>query len=280
MKYLNNYKIYETLNSRGSKSLSEDEFDTILKKNCKVWLEGVNNKLYRSQRYMVPYVYTDARGTKRTSIENINIHIDLMDSLDCWSEYPKYSQAIIGISDNPLINYGSGDSMVYEIIPFDGMKIAVCPDSNIWSSFSKDCGRFGEYIYSLDSFLSEMKLDDDIYFQQPNKPRHLNVLRLKEVLISIGNIHKYCESKSITHYVINDFLRKIRAFSQREHIDEITGEDVYNVIENEMFNPDARRFKLDTYDRDFSIKTDRQIWCSGPVLLVNKNLVAKLRENI
>ena len=103
MKYLNNYKIYETLNSRGSKSLSEDEFDTILKKNCKVWLEGVNNKLYRSQRYMGPYVYTDARGTKRTSIENINIHIDLMDSFASLIRHFCKLQNVVGNCTKPVL---------------------------------------------------------------------------------------------------------------------------------------------------------------------------------
>ena len=133
MKHLNKYKVFETLNSRGSKSLTKSEVREMVNVNCKVWLSNESDVLFRSQRDMGPFVFTDARGTYRTSIEDVSLHVVLMDNLDCWKDYPKYSEGIIGLSDE-VPNYGD---TLYEMVPFDNIKIGVCPSSTIWQSFSK-----------------------------------------------------------------------------------------------------------------------------------------------
>ena len=260
MKYLENYKIFETLNSRGSKSITEDEFNSILEKNCKVWLDGVETKLYRSQRDMGDYVYTDARGTKRRSIENINIHVELIDNLECWKNYPKYSEAIIGITENKDVNYGN---TLYELIPFDNIKIAVCPENNIWSCFSKHGRRFGEYIYDLHGFMDETGLSDQ-WIQEDNRT-------LEEIFKSIGNVDDYLEDKGIRSYYCDDFLDKVCYLLNngrgRSTSETLTGDDIFRCISEIMFNPVEQGFDLCNYTEDFSKNDDLQIWCNSPVLL-------------
>lgn len=277
MKYLNNYKIYETLNRRGSKSLSEDDFNSILTKNCKIWIDtikrhtGADTRIFRSQRDMGPYVYTDARGTVRSSIEDINLHIDLMDNLDCWKEYPKYSEAIIGITDDITVRYGTGESVLYEMIPFDNIKIGVCPESTIWSSFSED-GNFGDFIYSVNGFLNSLGTEITYY---------KSIEGLKKIFLSIENFSKYCIENNYTmHYTIMDFLERVSDILDEKPINDLTGADIFSVIEDYMFNPDARGFELLNYDTDFKVEEEKQVWCNGPVLLIDRNLVNKLRENL
>lgn len=59
MKHLNKYKVFETLNSRGSKSLTESEVREIVNVNCKFWLnedkshKELGDTLFRSQRIWV-----------------------------------------------------------------------------------------------------------------------------------------------------------------------------------------------------------------------------------
>lgn len=264
MKYLERYKIFETLNSRGSKSLTEDEFNAILEKNCKVWSNGVKTKLFRSQRNLGDFVYTDARGTIRSSIEDINLHLDLIDNLKCWEGYPKYSEGIIGITENIDVLYGNdtSKSIIYEIIPFDNIKIAVCPDDNIWSSFSAD-NRFGEYIYDLNGFLTEIGLCGE-WLQEDGRT-------LEETLKSMGVVDEYLEEKGINSYYCDIFLNKVSRIINngkgRSTSAPITGEDVFRCISEYMFNPNERGFKLYDYNSDFEARGDLQIWCSGPVLL-------------
>ena len=125
------YKLFETLNHRGSKSLDEREFDQIRKDNCKNWTKA-KTSLYRGQIDLCPYVYTDPRGLKRSSIEKISAHVDAIDNLPSWSKYPTYSESVIGSSE--LHFYLSGYGKIYEIIPFDNIDIAVCSKEDIWES--------------------------------------------------------------------------------------------------------------------------------------------------
>lgn len=251
MKYINRYKIFETLNSKGSKSLTETEVKDIVTKNCNNWLNGVdNNVLFRTQRNMGPFVYTDARGTYRNSIENIQLHIVLMDNLECWKEYPKYSEAIIGLSDTVPHGYGN---TIYEMVPFDNIKIAICPSSDIWSSFSKRGHEFGQYIYATRDFLSLCDIDSDLWEQLGGGTIES---RLKELGVDEINNCDGC--------IFLDIME--RELGEGDY----NGEDCFNFIKDFLFNPEKRGFELHSYNERFDISNDRQIWCSGPVVLLEQ----------
>jgi hypothetical protein len=250
MKHLNRYKVFETLNSRGSKSLTKSEVREMINVNCKVWLDGnTHSTLFRSQRDMGPFVYTDARGTYRGSIENIQLHVVLMDNLDCWKEYPKYSEAIIGLSDE-MPSYGN---TLYEIVPFDNIKIGVCPSATIWESFSKYGYEFGQYIYATSDFLELCHIDPDNWEQLDGGTIET---RLKELGVPEIENCDGCKFLDIMYRELGD--------------GDYNGEDCFNFIKDELFNPDKRGFELVTYSDNFDVNYDKQIWCSGPVVLVEQ----------
>jgi hypothetical protein len=257
MNNLNTYKIFETLNSRGYKSLTEDEFDKILKVNCKNWTKA-KTSIYRGQRNLGDYVYMDPRGTHRNSIEDTNLHIELMSNLPSWKEYPKYSESIIGITKLKYAeNYGSS---IYEIIPFDNTNIGICPSQTIWESFGDENDDFsnhpgwGDYIYLVRDFLESLGIDAEYW-------KDYNNLTIEDHLKSIDIIPRGKNRD------IDEFLNKI------DKSKDITGVECYNFINNEIFNPIKRGFKYKKYEPGFEVDGDVQIWISGPVLLINKDLV-------
>lgn len=258
MKHLNRYKVFETLNSRGSKSLTESETREIVTKNCNVWLniDDVSvKKLYRSQRDMGPFVYTDARGTYRGSIEDIQLHIVLMDNLECWKDYPKYHEGIIGLS-NDIPYYGN---TLYEMVPFDNIKIVVCPTSTIWESFSKHGREFGQYIYATNHFLDLCNIDTNSWEQQNDKYEFDGSTietRLKE--LSVDEINN-CDGCNFLEIMYRELGTK-----------DYNGEDCFNFIKDFLFNPEKRGFSIHNYDESFDIPAGRQIWCSGPVVLLEQ----------
>lgn len=253
---ITNYKIFETLNSRGTKSLTEKEFDQILKSNCKNWSRS-KTPLYRGQINLGAYLYTDPRGTYRKSIDDVNTHIEMMDNLPSWEGYPKYSQSVIGVSSNKSMaeDYISDNGVVYEIIPFDNIEIAVCPSMTIWDSF----GGFGDEdaIYLTGNFFEENGINRDIWVQPEGDS-------IEDRLKSLDKISNGKYSKEFL-YQASDFLKKKPS--------KINGVDCYNFINDYLFNPDVCGFNKVRYVSGFEIEKNKQIWTNGPVLLIHQDLV-------
>jgi len=240
MKHIKKYKIFEA-NRWGSESISLFKFKSLLKKNCKNWNEN-NTKIYRGTSDIGDYVFIDPlKGEIRSSIEDINVHIDSIDYLPSWKDYPKYSKSVIGISGDSQPAYGS---TVYEVIPYDNSKIVVCPEPTIWESFGD--GGWGEYIYLINNFFHGLDIN--------------NVNELKK----IGNIMQHVSYPNEPNY-IDYFIKKMQSVIGKK--EDISGSDCYDFINDYLFNPDERGFELVKYTDNFTIPTYKQIWTDGPVLL-------------
>lgn len=278
MGLITKYQLFEKLNTRGSKSLNEEEFNQILKSSCKNWTKA-KTSLYRGQKDLGAYVYTDPRDTHRRSIDDVNIHVELMDNLPCWEGYPKYSSSVIGVSDRSFAErYGR----IYEVIPFDNIDIAICPESTIWDSF----GGWGDEdaVHLTYNFLESIGINADIWLQFIDET-------IIDVLKSIGKIsdieikqnpiknkfsyHKWSKSdRRYDPYWINkrmDFLSQASEYLKKD-VTEISGEDCFKFLNNYLFNPVERKFTTTKYIPGFEIPKNRQIWTEGPVLLIYKEL--------
>lgn len=245
MRYLKTYKIFEKLSNWGSITLSENEFNDLLDKNCKNH-KFSKTSIYRGTIDLGDYVFVDPlKGWHRSSIEDTNIHIDLIDTLPAWNNYPKYSKSVIGLTSHEKMAGTYGDAL-YEVIPYDNSQIVVCPEPTIWESFS-DTDGWGDYIYLIDYLLSDLGVN--------------NVNDLKE----LGNI------KSHSGYEPDElFLNHLKSYVRIEP-EKVTGLDCYNFINDYLFNPDERGFKLLKYTKEFSVYEHKQVWTSGPVLMKKIN---------
>lgn len=251
------YKAFESFNMYGSKLISESNFLELANKECKNW-QSSKTELFRGQPDLGEYIYTDPTKFYRRSIEDVNLHIELLDNLPSWKEYPKYSQSIIGISSKEGADgYGDEDRATYELIPYDNIKIAVCPEPNIWESF----GYWGEYICETLAFFDEIGIDPEIWYQSANDT-------IETKLKSIDNVYNLIpvEDNMLVGGEINRFLDMMVSMSNLKK-EKITGEDCFNFLNDNLFNPKARGFKLLTYGKNFEIPLNKQIWTNGPVLL-------------
>jgi len=254
MRYLKSYKIFESYNRFGSKSISESEFDKIRKENCKNWTK-CETELFRGMPNLGDYVFIDPKmGDFRSSIEDTNIHLELMSNLPSWKGYPKYDRCVIG--GTPGSATGTYGDTVYEVIPFDDVKIGVCPFSTVWESFGNEFNEFGGDIYLVEYFLGSIGLDSN-WIQVGGET-------LKTKLKSI-------KSFDLEKEEVDDFIIDCAIYLKKSK-EEVTGEDCYNFINDYIFNPEKRGFELKTYDIDFNVSKGKQIWTEGPVLLIKYGL--------
>jgi hypothetical protein len=266
MKYLKKYslferfskenKIFENYNKFGTKTLTEVEFDQIRKENCKNWTKA-ETSLYRGMPDLGDYLYIDPRkGGGRSSIEDVNVHIELLSNLPCWKDYPSYVWSIIGISSEAGAR-GYGE--VYEIIPFDDSKIAVCPEADIWTSFGNEESGWGGDIDLVKDFLGELDIDYDCWEQFGGSTIQSKLKSIEKIEIN-------------SSFTIESFFKRMKEEGFIKSYDNMTGEICYKFISEFLFNPKERRFSLVNYEPEFKIEKNKQIWTEGPVLLIKSKL--------
>ena len=265
MKYLLTYHLFESFTHLGSKTITEEEFDQLQKKHCKNWTRA-KTSLYRGQPYKIhgDYAYFDPKqGQGRTSIEPVNLHIELLSNLPSWKDYPKYSHCVVGVSgaDPTAVGYGH----CYEVVPFDGIKIAISPESDIWNSFANEEDGWGGDIDMVRNFLDSLDIDSDFWDQFGGGTIET---KLKDIE-SLPNISDSPDMKLPIEY---DILKGVSKFTGKE-FNKITGRDCFDFINNYLFNPQERGFQVVNYEPGFEVPKNKQIWTEGPVLLISKHLV-------
>jgi len=253
MKWLKKYKVFENYSRFGSRTITESEFDKIRKENCKNWTR-VESELFRGMPDLGDFVFVDPKlGDFRSSIEDTNLHLELMSNLPSWKDYPRYDRCVIGGSPGAVGSYGDA---IYEVIPFDGVKIAICPYRTIWESFGNDDDDWGGDVYLVEHFL--------------------DAIGLFPAWIQVGGDTLQNRLNKISKFNLEK--KDVRSFIERcgddlkKSPDSITGEDCFNFINNYIFNPQVRGFKVLNYDEDFRIENKKQFWTEGPVLLLRGSL--------
>src|SRR5271168_3608736 len=78
------------------------------------------------------FLLTDPSQKERKSANTSNQYTLLMDNLPAWKEYPKRSRSLVcSTSSDRAASYGN----VYLVLPFNGARIGICPEYDIWDSF-------------------------------------------------------------------------------------------------------------------------------------------------
>lgn len=304
MKYLSNYLLFtESMLTIKAELLTESEFDKLYNENCQNYIKsGV--KLYRGVNNVVVngnYYYQE-KGLKRKSIEPQNIHVLIMSESERWMEFPKYDSSIIGstnlISAECYSTLLSGQGVTFEMIPYDGIKIGMCP-KNIWMTF----GGFNDSskIRKADEFLSRLGIST----------KNLNWKEIKQKLnetdfkfnptLEIRKIQDYAgrDFKLINFLLEFDYWTKYKTFRNIDvvgftavHIKNKNNDFItlnYDTIFNindfidlktinptemieyieEIFDPALNKIQcleLNEKTKD-KFEGNHQVWCEGPVLL-------------
>lgn len=136
---LNSYILSE---SSRAKEIEPEEAFELAKSKCsnavKYYKKAGGNFIFRgTYNINVPYSFIDPKVLKRTSANTRNFYTLILDNDPRWREYPKRSRSMICSTNiNKSRDYGS----VYIVVPYDGFRIGVCPEDDIWDSFSYRLG--------------------------------------------------------------------------------------------------------------------------------------------
>ena len=213
-------------------------------KNLKCFLDG--HELFRGTDNTNKYMIGDSnKGKPRKSANTENYYTLLIDNTKLWDKYPKRSRSFI------CSNYNSGyGSSLYYVIPYDGTKMGVCPDADIWNGFETVIGNNNlegfniviKWVFKLNSHYADWKI-------------------LKQAMNS-GILSN--DKKAIKWIEEIDFLKKYNK-------DMESGKKNIKVTDywEKDFEPKKNGFKIiDSLSKIPAVK--REIWFSGKAIFLEK----------
>ena len=205
-------RYYNYLNENRSQSITKEKFDELLNKNCSQFLDKMNKdssvKIYRGLDSSFEYCYIDPTKFNRKSANTSNYYTILFDEiLPSWKPYPLRSKSII-CSSVMIGAAGYGD--VFLVYPYNGSKIGVCSEDDLWYSFSNSftfdlnaLNRSLEYIDDLMSFGLKENRDSLLKFCKAidnSKYIYDNVIKSGDsIVIELMEGYKKSKSKFIDY---------------------------------------------------------------------------------
>ena len=165
-----------------TKNLDRYEATKLLNTKCKKTVSS-GNFLYRESKDTgSDYALTDpTSGEPRVSRNIVNYFTLLIDNLPSWKKFPKRSRSVV-CSTTMAGAYGYGSGTVKKVVvPFDGVKIGLCSDSDYWDSF--------ERIGSVYNFVNTLHREFGLYGMEVNDKSWPD---LKKALIklSVGDVNE------------------------------------------------------------------------------------------
>lgn len=134
-------KLFKLFESRTA-GLYEQEFRKLMYENCKDFINHPILLQRNKSRNDGDFTFINPKVNIRSSrIDDdtgvySNHHTLLMDNLPSWSEFPKRSESLIGITNAD--SRGVFGKFKYLVIPYDNAKFGVAPSSDLWGCSTKD----------------------------------------------------------------------------------------------------------------------------------------------
>lgn len=244
----------------------KDKIIDVIKMHCRKALNDVKKGyiIYRGMDFQGSMYIIDPKKGTRKSANTPNYYTWIIDNDKRWKDYPKRSKSIICTTSKRKSGvYGNK----YIVFPYDGSKIGVCPEDDIWDSFKNTFGSL-------------------LYLGQVN--RELTVLSRKA---SIGNKIPDTYSKFLD---MLDTLRKHMKWVHENWLDlpiydkEDYGEiNLWRIWDQKTpfdewliskFDPEANDFFVaKSLSEVFSKgKKDKEVWTDGKSVLIDENVWKKL----
>jgi len=252
-----------------SVEMSKDEVVKKLKKNCSNALDAYNKgkKLFRGYYDSKgDYLFVDPKQGKprKSAYAKGNYYTLLMDNLPSWKQYPKRSQSLIMSSSHTKASeYTFSPNTLYIVFPYDGSKIGVAPEDDIFFSFNM----YGEYstIMGTGNIFSDF-MNEILKMAGSNQPDSSwsalknafslfdkKITQVKDEYSGTHSKYQYEEFK--------DFLKKNYKNNMLKMFDSV-------------MNPIKNKFRLTT---DITkIPASRECWTDGKCIMVNQGLMETL----
>ena len=214
MSRLEQYILNETIrtqkyNKLRSEIISENEASDILHNSCKTALNDYKkgNILYRGVNGYDAYKLTDpSKGSKRLSAyAKGNFYTMFIENHKMWKGYPQ--RDVICTTDKDEGGRRSNDGP-FIVFPYDGFKLGICPERDIWLSFKKTIGdikvvKFNKTLASIydaykipipkdwNTMVKTLKSFTIKKLQERDIVRNKHYNNFKNVILSFDNIYDF-----------------------------------------------------------------------------------------
>jgi len=244
-------RLRKFINEGRSKSITIEEAVEAIKNKCTDFIKN-GSIVYRGvddarDAALIVSPANFVRKSRNTS----NFYTLLMDNLPAWKKYPKRSKSIICTTNR---NYAEDMGESYRVFPFDGSKIGVCPEDDLWASFGLD-------ISGLDIFNDciGMMMDKFTNYDESDIVTYNDLLKLFD---------KFDEHKS-SFNIDRNSLPPYFNFKLFEPYFET---DVKLIdFAKEIIDPERHKFELKN-TKTFKNITHREVWTDGTSILLNSKI--------
>ena len=174
--------------------ISKDKALELIHKNCskslKAWQKNGGYYIQRNTPKDKYYYYVNPSKSKelRTSANTRNYYTLIIDNSPLWKQYPKRSKSLICLT---------GDAQrFFHVFPYDGLKIGICPEKDMWFSWKKI---FGSHLNNVNNNIYKMFLNVNMKFQ-------INIKSLKNFKIACKTFDEKYEENGLdkTPYWFNE----------------------------------------------------------------------------
>ena len=245
-----------------SQVLNVDAAVALLNKKCKQSLAMIHAPLWRGMRnHDEPIISIDPRQSKRKSQNTTNYYTEIIDHSPYFEGWPKRSKSLICSSGQGYAhNYAHGGAGVYAIFPYDNVKIAVCPEEDMWSTpvmmsgLGIDLGENGDDMSGFNRFL---RYDLGLSESYPEMIRQL---------------------KSSTFAAALENVRAELSAAQRR--DVVTPENFLAYIQKNL-SPQHCGFRLMTIEQYAKYPpNNKECWVGGPVVAIREDIYNALVDAV
>ncbi len=200
---------------------------------------------------------------KRKSHNTKNYSTLFFDNHPMWSKFPKRSESFVCSTDAVKAKgYGYGGGAVYNVFPENGTTIGVCPENDIFQSFSKTMhmGSVG----SLNSFVGlVIDLVNTVNYSIGTSDDSYKVLVKK-----FKDIKKIWDT--LDQQVIDD------TYLTAPFLHDVNGDfdgDLFKLFEY-IYNPQKNGFKIVKSGQ--KLPDNKEVWMGGNCLFINVNYVPEI----
>lgn len=273
------YQLFLESKKVRSIDISTQETIKLINENCKEFLIDKTPKMYRGyvpQSHPVQNtMLIKPSEFERRSANTKNIYTLIIDNSPRWKDFPKRKNSIICTTS---INTANDYGYTYVVIPYDGAKIGVCPNNDIWNSFYKSLGAFinmDQFVFGLheagvdDSNFNLMKIGFDKLEKEMKSSKED---RKWSILSKLGKATGHPD-------VVSDLKNK--------YLDYIKDKDItlYEYVEN-MLDPIANHFRVCDYldipkhESKRDMVSGFEVWTESNCILIHEQFFSSILKEL
>lgn len=223
------------------KTKCRENFDYCYRNN--VWL-------YRgTSTYKDYYIMYPDQHHRKPMTNDYALHNWVLANLENWSEYPDRSKSIVGATDIKIASaYGMRE---YIMIPYDGVKIGICPEEDLFQSFPGTEAVYG-HKYAFDGFIEFLRL------------LHMDIK---------GGFDEWCKGvDNALNTPIKDepsvLGPPVNWINLIKRAKEAKGEMGMKEFLAKLLDPNTNGFSIVDKMEEIPWDKKREVWWSGPTILV------------